>query len=69
MRSAQFCELSVVKRLRAEAGPIDSQAAKVTKLLFVYAARIYFDRDLRCWIDNEVVVQSHEDAIELRRRQ
>ena len=61
-----FASSAIVKRLRAEAGPIDSQAAKRAKLLFVYAARIYFERDLRRRIDSEVVVQSREDTIELR---
>ena len=46
MRSAQFCEFLIVKRLRAEAGPIDSRTPKGTKLLFVYAAGIYFECNL-----------------------
>src|SRR5215216_951847 len=69
MRSAQFSEFCVIECLRAEAGPINSQTPKGTKLLMVHTSRIYFERDLRRRSDREMVVQARENAVQLRRCQ
>src|SRR5690348_10310638 len=47
MRAAEFCELSVVERLRAETGPVNSQTSKRTQLLRCRTSRIDLERDLR----------------------
>src|ERR1044072_4741883 len=43
VRAAQFCELSIVECLRAEAGPVNSQISKCAQLLGCRTARIYLD--------------------------
>src|SRR5690242_10795228 len=46
MRAAEFRELGVVKRLRSEAGAINSETTKRGELLARDAAGIYFECDL-----------------------
>src|SRR6185369_5474384 len=46
VRAAQFCELSIIESLRAEAGPVNSQTPKRAQFLWCSASRIYLDSDL-----------------------
>src|SRR6185295_16656970 len=68
MRSAEFGEFAIVKRLCAEAGAVDSKAAKRFEFLARHAAGIYFECDFRSLIDLELFGQCRENAIQLCRR-
>src|ERR1044072_7667675 len=69
VRAAQFCELSVVESLRAEARPVNSQTPKCPQLLGRRASRIYLNGDLWPIRDLKTFMQTRKDALELCRRE
>src|SRR6185369_10433418 len=68
VRAAQFSELSIVKCLRAETGPVNSQTPKRAQFLGRCTSRIYLKGDLWPSYDLEPFIQNREDTFELCRR-
>src|SRR5947207_15599433 len=47
VRATEFCELSIIKRLRAKTRTLNSETVKLTKFFSVHTSRIGFIRNAR----------------------